>query len=213
MYTTTGYLQKHDDLHVRARDQKERAVDVVMSSPSEDLHGEVVDQKWRLERFKRNPVLLFGHDSRSLPIGKVENVRVEGGVLRGRMIFAPASANPEAEKAWQLVDLGFMSTVSVGFLSHDQKYETRGGIEVRVLTDNELVELSLVPIPANADAMVQQSFTERAGRAPETDAFAFDEDGRGRPQWRVSRPRRSMTSSASRGWLACSTASRATSPR
>ena len=44
-----------------------------------------------LTQYKRNPVLLYMHtrgfDGKSTPIGRVENIRVEGDELRGTPVF------------------------------------------------------------------------------------------------------------------------------
>jgi len=144
----------------------------VMSTEAEDRHGEIVEQRWRLERFRKNAVVLFGHDSRDLPIGRAENVRVEGGALRGTIVFATAEANPEAEKVWQLVQQDMLSSVSVGFVPHDVRRERRDGRDVTILSDCELIELSVVPIPANSEAVMQRA-KAMGTRASEIDLFTL----------------------------------------
>jgi HK97 family phage prohead protease len=158
-------------VRVRALHDQQRSVDVVMSTEQEDRHGEIVEQSWRLDRYRANPVVLFGHDSRSLPIGRAENVRVEGGALRGRIVLASAAANPDAERVWNLIREGVLNAVSVGFVPHEVRHEKHNGRDVIVLADNELLELSVVPIPANDEAVMQRAKAARAGLARPLDAW------------------------------------------
>lgn len=133
-----------------------RTVDCVMSSDARDAYGERVSQgDWRLERYLSNPIVLWGHDSKSLPIGKAERVRVEGGKLQCTIRFASAAANPMAEACLQLVKEGVLRGVSVGFLPGEVRYQSEGGVDVALLMNCELVELSVVGIPANADALMR----------------------------------------------------------
>jgi HK97 family phage prohead protease len=175
MRTATAHLHRPDDLHVRALHQAERAVDVVMSTDAEDMHGEIVEQVWDTRAYERNPVLLLGHDSRSLPIGRVEHVRVEGGSLRGRIVLASAKANPIADQVWHSIVEGSLSACSVGFVPGEIRHEKRGGKDVVVLSKNRLLELSVVSIPANDQALMQRnkSVAIDAGREPPIDAFAL----------------------------------------
>ena len=47
-----------------------------------------------------------------LPIGKLENVRIENKVLRAEAIFS--NANPDAEMLWRMVEEGTLTEISVG---------------------------------------------------------------------------------------------------
>ena len=56
-------------------------MDFVISDGSLDRHGTRINPKgWDLRNFKKNPIALFGHDSR-FPIGTWENIRTEGDKL------------------------------------------------------------------------------------------------------------------------------------
>jgi HK97 family phage prohead protease len=137
--------------------EQARTVDVIASTSAVDAHGEVVAQDWRLERFLSNPIILAHHDSRALPVGRATRVEVIGERLELTVEFAPAEANPEAEKIWQLVRGGFLKTVSVGFVPGGERYEMRDGKEVVVLLSPELMEVSFVAIPANPEAKVKSA--------------------------------------------------------
>lgn len=111
----------------------------------------------RLERYRGNPVLGYGHSywgRTNLPIGRVmpESLMVEGSQLMGAMEF-----DPEDEFAMQVerkMRGGFLNAVSIGFDVTEWENEAdsywRGG----VATEWELTELSVVPVPMDASALV-----------------------------------------------------------
>lgn len=144
---------------------KENGFKFVASSEAVDRHGEVIKQDgWLLERYKSNPVILWGHDHYKLPIGKAENVYVDTEnrlIVEG--IFASKDANPLADNVRALYNEGMINTVSVGFIP----LEMNGNI----ITKAELLEISLVTVPANPEAvslMKSKGFDTISG-------FSFDE--------------------------------------
>lgn len=137
----------------------ERTVTFVFSDNSVDRYGDTIDARgWVLDNYKSNPVALFGHDSGSVEnvIGRAHNVRIEGQRLIGDIEFMEASVNPTAEAVYQMVKGGFLKTVSVGFAPLEwtlTKDKTRpGGVDFK---KQELLEISIVPIPANPNALQQ----------------------------------------------------------
>jgi HK97 family phage prohead protease len=127
-----------------------------MSTPTVDRHGERVELDWDLTSFSANPCVLWAHDSRDLPLGRAENVRIESGALQGRIRFASATANPKAEQCLQLFREGVLNAVSVGFIPHSYRFEKDDDEEILVLSQNELVELSVTPTPANPEALARR---------------------------------------------------------
>lgn len=122
----------------------------VMSDATRDRMGDVIEPRgWVLDNFRRNPQALFGHDS-SMPIGEWENVRVEGTQLVGDLKFGPAGVCPVTDKMRAFVEAGMMRAVSVGFAPIDAEPMQGGGVRFK---RSELVECSLVSIPANPNAL------------------------------------------------------------
>lgn len=142
---------------VKAGDDAEDLYPVTLSDGSVDRHGDTVNPTgWDLKAFEKNPVLLWAHDSRSLPIGSVVNVRSEGPALRGEMKFAKHAF---AQDVKGLVDSKILRSVSVGFRPVEWKIaEDRDDGESWVppidFQKQELLELSIVPIPANPNALI-----------------------------------------------------------
>lgn len=88
---------------------------------------------------------MFGHDSYDLPIGKTVDIYTEGDKTYAVIEFA-AAIYDKAATIWEMVKNGILRTVSVGFIN--EEYE---GNE---LTKNELLEISIVPVPANPNAIL-----------------------------------------------------------
>lgn len=151
----------------RAENAESRTVDVIASDETIDSYGDIVEQSWNLERYLANPVVLFAHDSDDLPIGTAENVRVEDGALRATLRFVSEKANPLAEQVWRSVQEGTLRAVSVGFYPRDVRFEMRDGKEVCVLANNELLEISVVPVPANPNALAQLRARAAGSHRPE----------------------------------------------
>ena len=47
---------------VKSIDEEKRQATFVISTDEKDRMGEVVEQSWDLENYKKNPIVLFGHD-------------------------------------------------------------------------------------------------------------------------------------------------------
>jgi HK97 family phage prohead protease len=156
-------VTKRASASITSLDADARAFDVVASTSAEDLHGEVLEQDWKLDRFLKSPVVFFGHESWDLPIGKAENVRVEDGELRARIVLLSAKANPRAEQVLQAMNEGALRAVSVGYRPGKRTSEKRGGREVVVHSENELLEISIVGIGANPEALAKSEDVSRRG--------------------------------------------------
>lgn len=121
----------------------------IASTNSVDRHGEVVDNNgWDLKAFKKNPVILWGHDHNEPAIGVSKKTWVEGTGKKAKLMIQPLlhDVTEKAKAIKALVDMGVIKTLSVGF----KPLESPDGV---TFTKNELLEVSMVNVPANADAM------------------------------------------------------------
>jgi HK97 family phage prohead protease len=137
---------------VKSIDDEKKVIRFVFSTADVDRHGEVVDQKgWMLDTYMKNPVVLFGHDHSQPAVGKTIALGYsEDGNLEGDIEFA-VDANPKAKVLYELYKGGYMRAVSSGFMNHES--DVVGGTVV--LKKNELIEQSLVNVPANALALAK----------------------------------------------------------
>ena len=136
----------------------------VISNEEVDRHGDVVvAQGWRLQAYLRNPVLLWAHNYGLPAIGRALTVWPEPGQLLARMEFAPA---PFAREVAALYRSGYQQGVSVGFqpLRYEERRDPVTGafLGLRFL-EQELVEVSAVPVPANRNALLRQRGPEASG--------------------------------------------------
>lgn len=171
-----GLVRRHVDITVRAVDEKGRWVDVTASTNSLDSHNTILDQDWRLDRYRKNPVVLWNHNRFEhgpfslgggvrpedfLPIARGENVGVVDGELRARLVFASADSNPLADRIFKLMGERILNSVSVGFRPGTVTEEKFDGREILRLGQNELYEISVVPVPSNPDAVAKSAAVER----------------------------------------------------
>ncbi len=135
---------------------KPRTLRFCFSDGSVDRMGDTIDPNgWDLTAFERNPVALWAHDSSAPPIGVASNVGKVGERLMGDIEFAPAATYAFAETIFRLVEGKYIRAVSVGFIPHEYSFvendPDRGfGIDFK---RQELLEISLCPIPANPNAL------------------------------------------------------------
>lgn len=117
------------------------------STAAVDRQNEVIDQNgWDLSSYLANPVVLDSHKYESVHdvIGRSVRTEVVNGALEVDIIFADDDVE-------ELVSKGFLRTVSVGFRS----IARRPGAANEPITHTrmELLEVSLVAIPANREAV------------------------------------------------------------
>tara|TARA_Y100000004_G_scaffold189131_1_gene244297 strand:+ start:123 stop:1037 length:915 start_codon:yes stop_codon:yes gene_type:complete len=135
-------------------------VTFIASTASVDRYGDIVlngTDNWDLKSYNSNPVVLFNHDQESLPIGKGA-VKVENSQLLIDVTFDTGQSKG-AEIA-RMTKEGFLSAVSVGFqpLEYIERsdlpkdHESHGSVG-RLFTKSELLEVSVVTIPAQAEAV------------------------------------------------------------
>jgi len=128
----------------------------VLSDESEDRMGDIISADgWKTDSFKRNPVALFAHDPTFI-VGRWHDVKVNGVQLRGRLELAPEGTSPRIDEIRRLVDADILRAVSVGFRATKREPLTEKSDPFfgpfRFL-EQELVECSLVAVPANANAL------------------------------------------------------------
>jgi len=140
----------NDILYTKAYiEEKDGDVTAIASTSVEDRQGEIVQvDGWDLKDFKNNPVILWGHDHSQPAIGKATKTWIEGtgksAKLMVKIAFQETTELARAVK--QLVSDGFLNTLSVGFLPIDAEGNT--------YTKQKLLEVSVVNVPANAQALM-----------------------------------------------------------
>jgi len=119
----------------------------VATSAVQDRHGEVVSvEGWDMKNFKKNPVLLWAHDHTIPAIGVAKNIKVDGVGKKARVLFEPVfhDLTDQAKALKQMVEDKIINSFSVGFRPLEMEGDT--------YTKQELLEISLVNVPANPEA-------------------------------------------------------------
>lgn len=137
-------------------ENREGKITGVASTEAVDRDGEVIRQAgWDLKNYLKNPVLMLMHNYQEFPVGRVTNIEVMNGQLTFEAVFSKTLE--KATEAYNLVQEGILSAFSVGFIP--RQYDPN---DANIITEAELLEISLVPVPANPQAIVlAKSFTEK----------------------------------------------------
>jgi HK97 family phage prohead protease len=132
-------------------DEDAKTIRFKISDDQPDRMGEVVDQStWNFKDYLKNPILLWGHnpDEPENVLGTTLSLDVEGDSTYAT-VQLDEDINPKAGLVWKQLLRGTLRTVSVGFINHTFNTDD----DVPVLKDNELLEISIVPIPSNPRAI------------------------------------------------------------
>jgi phage head maturation protease len=177
-----------------------RTIRYVASDETVDRYGDIIRAAgWKLENYRKNPVLMFGHmRDHPLPIGKVANVEVVGTQLEATAEFTPEGLSDFADECWRFVEAGYLNAVSVGFMplaepnyiyADDDPDHKRWptGYE---FVDQELLELSVVPVPANPQAL---AVARALAISEATQRRLFVADDRARARVAAEHRRRTLT--------------------
>lgn len=137
---------------------EEATMDFVATSERIDHYDEVIQLAgWELKDYRRNPVIVDCHDYSSITriLGSSTDLTIKDGQMVNRVKFA--TENPLGNLAWKLASAGHLRAESVGFMPYEWTDGMRGSDQpARTFTKQSLLEISLVVVPANADAVRSQ---------------------------------------------------------
>jgi HK97 family phage prohead protease len=132
-----------------------QGLEFILSDETPDRMNDVISAEgWDITNFKRNPIALWNHSAMH-PIGRWTNIRVDGGALRGHLELAPKGASSRIDEIRALIDAGILQAVSVGFrpLESKPRKSADGTVGGEIYLRQELIETSLVSVPANPNAL------------------------------------------------------------
>ena len=147
--------------------QEEELFEWVMSDYTLDRDMERIDPTgWDLKNYKKNPVVLWGHNPNIPAIGVALDAGVdkERGLLTGRIKFSSKEVDPFAWMIKEKIREGILKTGSVGFrpikveiVEGDEGKGTKPSEQARLIhRKQELYEFSIVNIPANTNAAIRR---------------------------------------------------------
>ena len=179
------------ELEVR---QSEAGMEFVISTASVDRHGTIINPRgWELDNFRANPIMAFQHNTSSTDPDDILgtwDIRMEQDAqgrmqLVGKPNFEDADLNPKADKIRRKIEAGTLRAVSVGFMPIEYHWgDKRNGEQedVLYLDRNALLEVSIVAVPSNPDALkrsAEELMNELPKPQPEVEAVEDTKKGPG----------------------------------
>lgn len=146
---------------VKAVDEESGILEAVVTTSDVDRYNEnIVTEGIEVANYiEKNPVVLYGHDYYSFPVGKALKLTQMKNKIKAKFQLAIAEYD-FAATLYQLVKGGYVNAVSIGgrVLEWSDDYKS--------IVRMEMVEFSLVAIPANPNAMITaRSFEQMAGKS------------------------------------------------
>jgi len=139
-------------LSVKAMDDDQRMITGIATTPSVDRMGDIIEPLG--VKFQNPLALLHQHDS-DRPVGtvKFDKPTAQGVTFQAQLpkIDEPGPLKDRVDTAWGEVKNGLVRAVSIGFRPIEYSFIENGGIRFSQI---EVYELSLVSVPAQADAMI-----------------------------------------------------------
>jgi HK97 family phage prohead protease len=138
----------------KAISDAERIIRFTITNGNVDRDRDIVNPGGlKTDNYLKNPVVLFGHDYSSLPVAKTNALRTDGNKWVADAQFATHDLYPFADTVFRMVKGGFLNASSIGFRPMEFAInEERHGIDFLSI---ELLEYSIVPIPAHPEALVE----------------------------------------------------------
>jgi HK97 family phage major capsid protein/HK97 family phage prohead protease len=139
-------------LEIRSLNEGDRVITGLATSPKPDRLGDIVEP---LGVQYKNPLPLLWQHRSSEPVGSVrfDKPTKDGITFTAKIakIDEPGRLKDRVDEAWQSVKAGLVRAVSIGFRAIEMSFMDDGGIR---FIESEVLELSLVTIPAQQDALI-----------------------------------------------------------
>ncbi len=133
----------------------ENEMDFIATDESLDRYNEkILLAGWDTKNYLANPVVVDSHDYSSVGkiLGRTTALTIANGKMINRVQFA--TDNPLGKMAFKMARGGFIKSESVGFIPTEWENGLGGNEPDRTFTKQELLEISLVAVPANPGATI-----------------------------------------------------------
>lgn len=132
-----------------------RVIRGIATSPSVDRTGDVIEMNG-VQVAPDIPLFMYHDSTKAVGRAKFGKPTKDGIPFEATLpnIAEAGALKDRVEEAWQMVQYGLITAVSIGFRTLNDAYELikGGGIKYNEI---EVMELSLVPVPAQPDAVIQ----------------------------------------------------------
>jgi HK97 family phage prohead protease len=146
---------------VKDANDAERSIIHFITTEHVDRYGDIVRADGMNDSlYGKNPVVLYGHDYRAFPVGKSLWRKVgERDGVKGVLTKTQFADTPEGNQVYGLWKDGFLNASSIGFIPTEWETVTRTDEAGNTIASGwdikawELLEYSIVPVPANGNAL------------------------------------------------------------
>lgn len=148
-------------ISAKAEKVEKRILRFIGSDSSVDRDGDSITvSAWDLKNYRKNPVVLFGHNQSAEAVARTKKVWIDSD--KKQLLFDIEFPEPEVsskgDSLYKLYKAGYMHATSVSFIPDFSKitYPDRKNNKgpYRIFNGQELMEISLVSVPANARALL-----------------------------------------------------------
>lgn len=140
---------KEDDITVAA--EQGLVITGLASTPDIDRYDDIVHPMAfakSLETYMQNPQVLLQHNH-DKPIGVTEEATI--GITEGLKVKCRITI--DEDNVFAKIQNGIMRAFSIGFMVKAYQWQTIEGKEIRVITELDLIEISVVAVPANPKSL------------------------------------------------------------
>jgi HK97 family phage prohead protease len=147
----------------KTKDLGEGVVECIVTTSSLDRYAEnIVTTGISTDNYMNNPVVLYGHDYEGLPIGKTIKLTSMKNKMKAQFQLA-VEEYPFAATVYAMIKSGYLNAVSIG------GRVTEWSDDYRSILGMEMVEFSVVAVPANPEALITgRAFEKAVGKSMET---------------------------------------------
>ena len=141
---------KYKEFTVESKALDDGSYEAVITTSAKDRQGEiVVSTGIDVGNYMKNPVVLFAHDYASPPVAKALSLTTTAEGITARFIFPEKGISQRADEIHAFWDAHFLNAVSIGFIPQEWAQDATDP----TITKAELLEFSIVPVPANQEAL------------------------------------------------------------
>ncbi len=157
-------FRKNLSCEIIKKDTEDPKVSFIASTENADRYGDIINQNgWDLSKYRSNNIVLFNHNASALPIGKGFVDVVENKLM---VDIEFDMEDTQAAEIARKTKAGYLNAVSVGFNPIDatpramlEKSHPAHGTSGQYFDRAELLEISIVTIPANGEAVNAKNYT------------------------------------------------------
>lgn len=154
----------------KAIDAEAGIYEAIISTESVDRSGDIVRADGcRYDKYLQNPVVLWAHEYDELPVAKCIGIQImPGRGVMARFQFPEWEVSSDADTVRRMWAGGFLNATSIGFQAlKAAPIDIKNPWGAQEYLEWEILEFSIVPVPANGEALrlaVKQLTERKAGR-------------------------------------------------